>query len=96
MPPKARPSDDIPATAITPLDEIPDHPHLQAVGMFEEVDHPTAGRLRQMKPPVVFSDSPASVRRQAPKSVIRHRPDPLLAAQVVPESAVDRNFCRGG
>ena len=58
---------DIPATAITPLDQIPDHPHLQAVGMFEEVDHPTEGRLRQMKPPVAFSDSPASVRRQAPK-----------------------------
>lgn len=57
---------DIPATAITALDDIPDHPHLQAVGMFEEVDHPTEGRLRQMKPPVLFSDSPASVRRQAP------------------------------
>lgn len=57
---------DIPATAITALDDIPAHPHLQAVGMFEEVDHPTEGRLRQMKPPVTFSDSPASIRRQAP------------------------------
>jgi len=57
---------DIPATAITALDDLPDHPHLRAVGLFEEVAHPTEGRTRQMRPPIRFSDSPASIRRQAP------------------------------
>lgn len=58
---------DIPATAILPIDEVPDHPHLQAVGLFEDSDHPTEGRIRQMRPPVTFSDSPATIRRHAPR-----------------------------
>lgn len=57
---------DIPATAILSLDDIPDHPHLKAVGLFQEMEHPTEGPTRQMRPPIAFTDSPASIRRQAP------------------------------
>ncbi len=41
-------------------------PHLAAVGMFAPVDHPTEGRIAQVKPPVSFSASPSSIRRHAP------------------------------
>jgi crotonobetainyl-CoA:carnitine CoA-transferase CaiB-like acyl-CoA transferase len=57
---------DIPATAITALDDLPEHPHLKAVGLFQERLHPTEGRIRELRPPVKFSDSPASLRRPAP------------------------------
>jgi len=59
-------SNDIPATPIYSLDELPEHPHLQAVGLFESADHPHVGRIRYVNPPALFSQTPASVRRHAP------------------------------
>lgn len=57
---------DIPAANVTTLDGLFDHPHLTAVGMFSDVDHPTEGRLRSARFPVTFSETPASIRRLAP------------------------------
>ena len=42
-------------------------PHLKAVGLFEELEHPTEGKIRQARPPAHFSASPAGVRRLAPR-----------------------------
>jgi formyl-CoA transferase len=57
---------DIPVTPIYRLDELPAHPHLQAVGMFETARHPTEGPVRFVRPSVRFSETPAAVRRLAP------------------------------
>lgn len=57
---------DVPHTAFAKLTEVQDQPHLKAVGMFPEIDHPTEGRIRQARPPARFSESPAGVRRLAP------------------------------
>ncbi len=57
---------DIPAAAITTLGELPEHPHLKAVGLFQRREHPTEGTIRELRPPVQFSDSPAGLRRHAP------------------------------
>jgi crotonobetainyl-CoA:carnitine CoA-transferase CaiB-like acyl-CoA transferase len=57
---------DIPATPIYGIDELIDHPHLQAVGLFEEAVHPTEGKMRYVVPPTRFSATPARVRSQAP------------------------------
>jgi crotonobetainyl-CoA:carnitine CoA-transferase CaiB-like acyl-CoA transferase len=43
-----------------------DQPHLKAVGLFQELEHPTEGKIRQARPPARFSASPAGVRRLAP------------------------------
>ena len=58
---------DIPATPIYALDDLPEHPHLKAVGLLAEAEHPSEGRMRYVAPPTKFADSPASVRRQAPR-----------------------------
>ena len=58
---------DIPATAFTRLEDLPEHPHLAAVGMFPVAEHPTEGRLRQARPPARFAATPAGVRRHAPR-----------------------------
>ena len=58
---------DIPATRIYGLDELPDHPHLKAVGLFQKLDHPTEGATITVRPPTLFSRTPAQVRRPAPK-----------------------------
>ena len=57
---------DIPATPIYALDELPEHPHLKAVGLFEAAEHPTEGSIRYVRPPTRFADTPAGVRRHAP------------------------------
>jgi crotonobetainyl-CoA:carnitine CoA-transferase CaiB-like acyl-CoA transferase len=58
---------DIPAYVVNSLDDLFDDPHLNAVGMFEEREHPTEGRLKVARFPVKFSKSPASIRRLAPR-----------------------------
>jgi formyl-CoA transferase len=57
---------DIPATPIYNIEELPEHPHLKAVGLFQMADHPTEGRIRYVRPPTIFSSTPAAVRCQAP------------------------------
>jgi formyl-CoA transferase len=57
---------DIPATPIYGLAELPHHPHLRAVGFFEESEHPQEGALLQMRPATRFSATPLSIRRHAP------------------------------
>jgi len=57
---------DIPAYAVNRLEDLFDDPHLKAVKLFQEVDHPTEGKLKTARFPVKFSKTPASIRRLAP------------------------------
>ncbi|GAA5236794.1 CoA transferase [Verticiella sediminum] len=57
---------DIPATPIYALDDLPEHPHLKAVGLFAEAEHPVQGSIRYVRPTTLFDRTPAQVRRQAP------------------------------
>jgi crotonobetainyl-CoA:carnitine CoA-transferase CaiB-like acyl-CoA transferase len=57
---------DIPASVVNSLDDLFDDPHLNAVGLFDEMDHPTEGRLKVARFPVKFGKTPASIRRLAP------------------------------
>lgn len=57
---------DVPHTAFAKLAEVAEQPHLKAVGLFVDLDHPTEGRIRQARPPAKFSESPAGIHRMAP------------------------------
>ena len=52
---------------VNTLAGLKDDPHLKAVGFWQEVDHPTEGRLRMTRFPVTFSKTPADVRRLQPR-----------------------------
>lgn len=58
---------DIPATRIYGINQLTEHPHLKAVGLFRTVDHPRQGALRYVAPPTRFARTPASVRSIAPE-----------------------------
>jgi crotonobetainyl-CoA:carnitine CoA-transferase CaiB-like acyl-CoA transferase len=58
---------DVPHTAFARLSEVAEQPHLKAVGLFQELDHPTEGKIRQARPPARFSATPAAVHRLAPR-----------------------------
>lgn len=57
---------DIPATPIYAMDELPEHPHLKAVGLFQRAEHPSEGAIRYLNPPTRFAATPAAVRFHAP------------------------------
>jgi crotonobetainyl-CoA:carnitine CoA-transferase CaiB-like acyl-CoA transferase len=57
----------VPTNMVNTLQGLRDDPHLNAVGFWQEVDHPTEGRLRMTRYPVTFSETPASVRRLQPR-----------------------------
>jgi crotonobetainyl-CoA:carnitine CoA-transferase CaiB-like acyl-CoA transferase len=56
---------DIPCGPMNAPDDLFDDPHLQAVGMFPHIDHPTEGKLRHIKVPVKFSKTPGGLQRHA-------------------------------
>lgn len=58
---------DVPCAAVAEPAELLDHPHLDAVAMFPVVDHPTEGRIRQVRSPFRDRDGrPALPDRPAP------------------------------
>ncbi|HEY1632104.1 MAG TPA: CoA transferase [Rhizomicrobium sp.] len=57
----------IPIMRANTLDGVLDDPHLKAVGFFVEREHPSEGVWRATKPPVKFSKTPASIRRDPPR-----------------------------
>lgn len=58
---------EIPCGEITELEEIPNDPHLKAVGFFRSEEHPTEGAITVPDTPVQFSRTPASIDRLQPK-----------------------------
>ena len=58
---------DIPAMPLNTLETLADDPQLTATGYFKVVEHPSEGAYRQMAPGSVWTESPPSVRRHAPR-----------------------------
>ena len=57
----------VPIMRANTLDEVLDDPHLKAVDFFQLREHASEGTWRAMKPPVKFSKTPASIRRDPPR-----------------------------
>lgn len=58
---------DMPVMQLHTIDSLMADPHLQSVGFFDVVDHPTEGAIRSMAIPSVWSKSSPQVSRQAPR-----------------------------
>lgn len=57
---------DIPATPVYGLNDLPNHPHLQAVGLFQTSEHPSEGVLRQIRPTTLVNGAALPLSRHAP------------------------------
>jgi crotonobetainyl-CoA:carnitine CoA-transferase CaiB-like acyl-CoA transferase len=57
----------IPVGAINTIDAVVDHPQVKARGAIVETEHPAAGTLGVVGPPVRLSDTPGAVRAPAPR-----------------------------
>jgi crotonobetainyl-CoA:carnitine CoA-transferase CaiB-like acyl-CoA transferase len=58
---------DIPVQRMNSLEDILNDPHLAAIGYFEEIEHPTEGRLRTTQVPSEWSETKPEYRRHAPR-----------------------------
>jgi crotonobetainyl-CoA:carnitine CoA-transferase CaiB-like acyl-CoA transferase len=57
---------DIPACRVNAIEDLMTDAHLTAVGLFEQAEHPTEGRVTTCRFPVRFGRTPADIRRLAP------------------------------
>jgi crotonobetainyl-CoA:carnitine CoA-transferase CaiB-like acyl-CoA transferase len=67
----------IPVVKMNRLDDLQTDPHLAAVGLFERYEHPQAGPYVSLRPPVIYSATPANIRRHPPR--LGEHTDELLA-----------------
>ncbi len=74
----------IPVVRTNRLDDLETDPHLAAVGLFEQYDHPDFGGYKQIRPPVKFSASPSNIRRHPPR--LGQHTDEVLAEFGVDET----------
>jgi len=58
---------DIPCGPVNALDDLFGEPHLSAAGLFEEVTHPSEGRLRTVRSPFRVTGSERKPDRPAPR-----------------------------
>lgn len=69
----------IPVAPVNTLEDLFSDPHLAAVGMFFQREHPSEGLLTQVRPPVQFDKTPSEVNRLAPR-LGEHSHEVLAAA----------------
>ena len=56
----------VPVIVVNSLDDLFTDPHLEAVGFWQDFDHPTEGKLKMLGFPAKFSKTPATIRKHAP------------------------------
>lgn len=57
---------DVPHTAFATLANISEQSHLKAVDLFQVIDHPTEGKIRQARPAAKFSEGQPRIRQMPP------------------------------
>jgi crotonobetainyl-CoA:carnitine CoA-transferase CaiB-like acyl-CoA transferase len=57
----------IPAMTVNSLESLLHDPHLEAVGFWQTVDHPTEGRMRLPGLPASYGKTPGAIRRLPPR-----------------------------
>lgn len=56
----------VPFALVVAPSDLPNDAHAIAIGMFEEFDHPVAGRIRQPRHPAQFLGTPATLKTVSP------------------------------
>ncbi|MGZ0188765.1 MAG: CoA transferase, partial [Alphaproteobacteria bacterium] len=57
---------DIPNAAMASLEDVFESLYLHETGFFQHMEHPDAGAILQMSPPIAFGVTPANLHRPQP------------------------------
>jgi crotonobetainyl-CoA:carnitine CoA-transferase CaiB-like acyl-CoA transferase len=57
----------IPAMTVNTLESLLHDPHLEAVGFWQHVEHPTEGPMRLPGLPATYGKTPGAIRRLPPR-----------------------------
>jgi crotonobetainyl-CoA:carnitine CoA-transferase CaiB-like acyl-CoA transferase len=57
---------DIPNAAMASLEDVFESPYFRETGFFQHMEHPDAGAILQMRPPIAFGGTPANLHRPQP------------------------------
>ena len=74
----------VPCAAVRAVEDLFDHPQVEAEGLIETYEHPRAGRFRGFREPVRFGDGPAPSVRAAP-TFGQHTREVLAEAGYTPD-----------
>ncbi len=85
---------EIPAARVNRLEDLLSDPHLEAVGFWRQVDHPSEGSIRQPAIPWTFTASAPELRLPAPR-IGQHTKEVLTGAGMA-ASDVDALLASGG
>lgn len=58
---------EVPCARVQAIGDLLDDPHLRAVDFFDETEHPSEGRIRQMRPSTRWSAAEVAIRRHPPR-----------------------------
>ncbi len=82
----------IPCMPVLALEDLPDDPHVQAVGLFEKMEHPSEGAYHSLRSPIRFGATPYELYRHAPRQG-EHTHEVLseagLTAQEIAQLSID-------
>lgn len=60
-------AEDVPAAKVNRREDLANDPQINHNGTVIEIDHPSCGRLRQARHAAAFEETPATIRRPAPR-----------------------------
>jgi crotonobetainyl-CoA:carnitine CoA-transferase CaiB-like acyl-CoA transferase len=83
----------VPTIVVNTLEDLVSDPHLTAVDFWQEMDHPTEGKLRMARSPLNFSATPTEIKRHPPRLGEHSRE--VLAEAGLSDSEIDAMAASG-
>jgi crotonobetainyl-CoA:carnitine CoA-transferase CaiB-like acyl-CoA transferase len=84
---------DVPAVPLYNVAEVLDDPQVKHLGLIEEVEHPTAGKLRFVGGPVCFENLPKN--KAAPPPLVGEHSEKILRQLGLANAEIDDLIARG-